>query len=130
MNSPSPSPRRYDLPKNGAILATKAHENLYEDLINVFEIDYNPGTSSKSPPMFHGRTIPFGECLNCILSFLGLCRFSIGPLWVHFPFSIIVSGSFLVRFCLVSGSLLVCFYPVPASFPLCSDLKVEQPRTP
>ena len=38
-----PLKRRYDLPKNGAILAQKKHESLYEDLINVFEIDYNPG---------------------------------------------------------------------------------------
>jgi len=61
--------KKYDLPKNGAILATKKHENLYEDLINVFEIDYNPGGASQNTCRFIQWIL--GKNNTGIASFLG-----------------------------------------------------------
>ncbi|XP_053209231.1 uncharacterized protein LOC128393129 [Panonychus citri] len=44
--------QKWQLPKNGAIVAGKTQENLYEDLINSFEIDYSAGGACQNTLRF------------------------------------------------------------------------------
>lgn len=50
-------------------MASKKHENLYEDLINVFEIDYNPGGATQNTMRFIQWIL--GKNNTGIASFLG-----------------------------------------------------------